>query len=592
MRRCGGIVLAEKDRAAGILLSLMKDKDPDLRRAAGKYVIEMPGKAATKAFAAALSSMGPAEQVLLIDALTARGDRAAAAEVTKLLASEDEAVRIAAIRALAVMGDAASVPVLAKASLASGAMGQAATDALNRLKGPGVGEAMAKLLGSADAGFRTAMLKVIAARADKTMIPAMLQAARDADENVRKAAVAGLATVAGGAELPKLVALLLDAKSASERSGLVRAVGSAATRVDDPDQRSAPVVAALSRADGPVKASLVSLLGRFGGGRALAAVREQLKAPDADVATEAVRALSAWPDAAPAKDLLGIIKTASNRVHKVLAFRGYLRMANLPSNRTAAETTAMFREAMALASGADEKRAVLSGLAGARSADAIEMAEQAGTDPTLRAEAELASVQIAANLKDADPDVARAALKKLAASAKSDAVRSRARGVLNDMDKYRGYITSWLGSGPYTQGNAWSTAFAPEKAGGKGAAWKPLSKGVGPQVINLLEAVGGGDNRAAYAKVYVWSPADQDVRLEMGSDDGIKVWLGGKLVHSNNATRPVRPGEDKAKARLAKGWNPLLVKIVQSGGDWGFCLRICRPDGAALDGIRVSLDGK
>ena len=519
-------------------------------------------------------------------------DTAAAPEVTKLLGSEDEPVRIAAIKALAVMGDAASVPVLAKAASAGGAVGSAAADTLNRLKGPGVGEAMARLLDSRDAAFRAAMLNVVAARADKAMIPAMLKAARDNDENVRKAAVGGLTAVAGGRELPQLLALLLAAKSGSEQSGLVRAIGSAAMRVDDPDTRSTPVIAALPRAEPHTKVNLVGLLGRFGGAKALAAVRGQLKSADADVATEAVRALSAWPDDAPAGDLLSIIKTTANRTHKVLAFRGYLRMANLPSERTGAQTTAMYQQAMALATGAAEKKAVLSGLASARSVAALRMVEKLLADASLKAEAELACVQIAGNVRDSAPDEARAALRKLVASAKSDTVRRRARNVLSDMDKYRGYVTSWLGSGPYTQGDAWSTAFPPEKPGAKGVAWKPLSKGVGPQIINLLEAIGGGDNRAAYLKTYVWSPAEQDVKLEIGSDDGVKVWVGGKLVHSNNANRPVKPAEDKATATLAKGWNAVLVKVTQGGGDWGFCLRICRPDGTAVEALRVSLDGK
>ncbi|HUU93869.1 MAG TPA: hypothetical protein VM238_21965, partial [Phycisphaerae bacterium] len=117
-------------------------------------------------------------------------------------------------------------------------------------------------------------------------------------------------------------------------------------------------------------------------------------------------------------------------------------------------------------------------------------------------------------------------------------------------------------------------------------------KGVGPQTIDLLQAIGGGDNRAAYVLTNVWSPAAQAVRLEMGSDDGIKVWINGKVVHSNNATRPCRPGEDKANADLKQGWNKVLVKITQGGADWAFCIRIVKPDGSAIDGMKVSIEGK
>jgi len=585
-----GVVLAEKDKAAGALLKLMSDDDADLRRAAGKFVIEMPGEAATRAFAGALGSMKPDRQVAMLDALSARGDPAAAPSVMRLALSGQEAVRVAAIKALGVVGDAASVEMLAKAAAAGGTTGQAAIDSLNRLKGEGVSEAMAKLLDSPEAAFRAGVLRVLSTRADKTMLPAMLKAARDSDEGVRKAAVAGLTAVAGGKELPGILDLLLTANSGTERLALQRAAGSAAMRVDDVEARTAPIAAALPRADAKAKAMLIDLLGRSGGRRALAAVRAQLGADEADVATEAVRALSAWPDATPAGDLMKIIRTTDNRVHKVLAFRGYIRMANMPATG-GASSTQMYKQALRLASSTAEKKSVLGGLAGARSPEALRLVEPLLAEAELKAEAESAYVQIAGNARDAAPDEARAALRKIVAATSNTALRDRAKAILNEMDKYRGYVTSWLVSGPYTKGPPFDTAFAPEKPGRPGAKWAPLSKGVGPQTINL-QATFGGDNRAVYAKTSVYSPADRAVRLEMGSDDGIKVWVNGKQVHAKNANRPIRPAEDKADARLKKGWNVLLVKISQNGGDFGFCFRICQPDGAAIEGLRVSVEGR
>jgi len=159
------------------------------------------------------------------------------------------------------------------------------------------------------------------------------------------------------------------------------------------------------------------------------------------------------------------------------------------------------------------------------------------------------------------------------------------------MDKNIGFIRTWLGAGPYTDGDRWRTAYPPEK-GDEDVEWKLLTKGVGPQVIDLDQAIANGDNRAAYVKTFVFSPEDQDVRLEIGSDDGVKMWVGDKLAHANNANRPCRPGEDKAKAHLKKGWNKLLMKIVDNSGHWAFCLRIVKPDGSILEGLRVSTEGK
>ena len=65
--------------------------------------------------------------------------------------------------------------------------------------------------------------------------------------------------------------------------------------------------------------------------KALDAVRAALKKEDltAEVKDAAVRTLSEWPDAAPADDLLALVNTSSNQTHKVLALRGYIRMAGM-----------------------------------------------------------------------------------------------------------------------------------------------------------------------------------------------------------------------------------------------------------------------
>ena len=204
----------------------------------------------------------------------------------------------------------------------------------------------------------------------------------------------------------------------------------------------------------------------------------------------------------------------------------------------------------------------------------------------------IALVQIASNCRDSAPDAARSTLKRVVDSTTNGNLRGKAQGILREMDKFRGYITSWLGSGPYTQGNPFETVHPPEKPDATGVKWSPLTKGVAPQKIDLLQAVGRGDNRSAYAKTHIWVPESTDARLEMGSDDGIKVWIDDKVVHSNNATRGLVVGQDKAKARLRRGWNKVLVKIAQGGGDWAFCFRVVKSDGSFIEGMKVGVDGR
>jgi hypothetical protein len=100
-----------------------------------------------------------------------------------------------------------------------------------------------------------------------------------------------------------------------------------------------------------------------------------------------------------------------------------------------------------------------------------------------------------------------------------------------------------------------------------------------------LGALLGGENCAAYLRAGVQSPTAQDVVLELGSDDGVKVWLNRALVHANDARRATHLGDDQAKAHLEPGWNALLVKVTQATGEWGLALRLRTPAGEPLAGL-------
>jgi hypothetical protein len=73
--------------------------------------------------------------------------------------------------------------------------------------------------------------------------------------------------------------------------------------------------------------------------------------------------------------------------------------------------------------------------------------------------------------------------------------------------------------------------------------------------------------------------------LELGSDDGVKVWLNGTLVHANNVTRGVTLGEDRVDVTLKQGRNYMLVKVPQGVGGWGFAACLAGEDGEALTDI-------
>jgi CubicO group peptidase (beta-lactamase class C family) len=98
------------------------------------------------------------------------------------------------------------------------------------------------------------------------------------------------------------------------------------------------------------------------------------------------------------------------------------------------------------------------------------------------------------------------------------------------------------------------------------------------------------DFAAGYALAEVKAEAEQKAFLAIGSDDGLKVWLNGKLVHENWVPRSITADEDLISLQLRKGSNQLLIKIQDIEMGWGFTARFL--DKAALSDRLVDASGK
>ncbi len=81
-----------------------------------------------------------------------------------------------------------------------------------------------------------------------------------------------------------------------------------------------------------------------------------------------------------------------------------------------------------------------------------------------------------------------------------------------------------------------------------------------------------------YTVGYAWTefevPNAIDAWLGLGSDDGIKIWLNGDLVHDRWIRRPSRVDEDIVPLHLKQGANRLLIKIQNVTIDWSFIYRL------------------
>jgi len=114
---------------------------------------------------------------------------------------------------------------------------------------------------------------------------------------------------------------------------------------------------------------------------------------------------------------------------------------------------------------------------------------------------------------------------------------------------------------------------APVKFGSENLKWKEAvadKKGR----VNLEHALGACEWCVAYGYAEVESVHPRETVLTCGSDDGIKIWLNGKLVHVNEVTRGYSSKSDAVTVQLEAGINKLFVKIDNYKAGWGFGVTI------------------
>jgi len=193
------------------------------------------------------------------------------------------------------------------------------------------------------------------------------------------------------------------------------------------------------------------------------------------------------------------------------------------------------------------------------------------------------------NVADKHPDIVKN-LKTLADAHLQDlAVNSRMPKDILDKSWRRfkdrltvgKYITDWSLIGPFdnSNGKGIEKVYLPEKEfvpnksysgrNNKMITWQKYD-GKDDEYINLAKLFKPSDEGVVYARRIFNLENDAVLKIGLGTNDGVKMWVNGKLVHKNIIGRPALPNEDIVSVPFHKGENVVLLKIGQRGGGWGF----------------------
>jgi putative heme-binding domain-containing protein len=137
-------------------------------------------------------------------------------------------------------------------------------------------------------------------------------------------------------------------------------------------------------------------------------------------------------------------------------------------------------------------------------------------------------------------------------------------------------------AGPFDNGagmEGLDRVFPPEKAidlkasyAGKSGkvSWRTVKPGAGGYVDLRAFFAPQSANIVSYLTRDFESPVDQEATVLLGSDDGAKLWINGRLAHTSRLTRAAAPEQDTVKVKLKKGTNRIVLKINNGDGPHGF----------------------
>lgn len=557
------------------IAALLRDPDAKMRERARWSLRRIPGSASNQALLAALPAAPPEFRRDLILTL---GEKKAGEAVATLLGearSRNETIRLAAVEALARIGDSRGR--------------QAIEESISTFRGMDRRTALDSYLQLAD------RLAIGDGRAATNIYRTVLQ--KGQDDAVRCAALVGLGKAGESDMLPILVETLGDASTKVRNAA-------ASALVDMKGAGTNGTLVETARGASPArKAMLLRVLAARQAPQAAALLKEASRDSNAEVRVTALDLLGGLDAPGLEGTLLEAAEKGSPAVRPI-ALRSYTRLAETRlKDGKKAEALTMYHRVLELAVTDDVRRAALSGIAGIASADSLSKVEALmGEGSGVRDDATRAYIEIVAAMAEAGKkDEAIARLTKVVDGTRNHAVAMQAILELRKLGAdtagfaaKAGFITRWWLAGPFPFGGdaSFDKSYLdeanvdprkPVAFGGKTIEWKRVQTDDARGKVVLEREFSPKDNVAAYAYAELQSPREREVNLRVGSDDGFILWLNGKRIGANNATRAFNVDQDTVKARLTQGTNRVLMKITQGGGEWEFCLRVANLQNKPLD---------
>ncbi len=427
-----GLMVCDPDKASPEIVNIIRDGDPRVARIAVQVARQAPTKDAMRALSRVLPELPPHHQVQVLGLIADRGDLSSVGSVKRVLNSDFEAVRLAAIETLTQIGCDESAEALMEIAVnGSGSVQRAARDGLALMAGPRVEEVIRDSAAAGDARSRSAAIGLLGKRRVPGATETLLGYATDGDEEVRSAAFRALVDVADAVDVGKLADLVAGTDGQRARSSAGAALRAVLTRASDKAVAAKTVIERIKTVEGDARITLLTCLDAAGGPAALDTVTQAAQSSDEALREAGIRTLGNWPDFEAAEILLAIAsESETSLTHYVLAMRGALRLIVTGDSTSLDQRVALCSRAFDIARRDDEKRQVIAAMGALPSPKLAERLLALAKDGSFKTEAALAAVELAGHMLRSDRAAARDLAQKIRDLNVSDDVNGRAEAVL------------------------------------------------------------------------------------------------------------------------------------------------------------------
>ena len=391
------LVEIQGDKSLPLLLSAVDNSHADYREAALKYALPLSGPAATEEWLKKLKSSEKNKplKAAIITMLGRSRNREALGAVTAALTDGDDSVRLHAIAAAAMIGQAEALPVLLELLQKNNPKDiNAVQKALLVMKGNGLTDKIGQALPLLPAAPKAAMIEVLAARSASSRIGDVLPLVKSTDPVVSSAAYAALRTMSTQSTLPSLYPLLLSAQATADIHALQDAIVAGSAEIRDTAQRTGLILAQMQAAPLEKRPLFYDILGGIGSKQALETVYGAFAGGDAAAKAAVVDALSKWPNASAATPLFAIAGQPGAEPYFEEAFKGYIHLIS-KSSYPDDQRLLMLRKAMDIAKTVPQQQAVLEEVQRCHTFIAMVFAGKYLDNPDLSAQAASAVMDIA-----------------------------------------------------------------------------------------------------------------------------------------------------------------------------------------------------